>query len=220
MSYAGYDYLGKRYATNKQPTFKDFLTETDGRGNHTRPIAAFQPIYTAGYLQDKFAIEDLIFNVGVRVDRYDANQLVLKDKYLLYDTYTANSSKARELGSLSQFGGSHYVYVDDLENPSSIVGYRSGDTWYDETGSEISTPDVLITAAGGKIAPLVKNSTAALNGDLSTDAFKDYDPQTVIMPRIAFSFPISDEAQFLRIMMYLHKDLLKEVILIQQNTIF
>ncbi|OUV70009.1 MAG: hypothetical protein CBC83_09390 [Flavobacteriales bacterium TMED123] len=205
VSYAGYDYLGKRYATNKQPTFKDFLTETDGRGNHTRPIAAFQPIYTAGYLQDKFAIEDLIFNVGVRVDRYDANQLVLKDKYLLYDTYTANSSKARELGSLSQFGGSHYVYVDDLENPSSIVGYRSGDTWYDETGSEISTPDVLITAAGGKIAPLVKNSTAALNGDLSTDAFKDYDPQTVIMPRIAFSFPISDEAQF-----FAHYDVLTQ----------
>ncbi len=205
VGYSGYDYLGNRYATNNQPTFNDFLTKRDEHGNYTRPIAAFQPIYTAGYVQDKFAIEDLIFNVGIRVDRYDANQLVLKDKYLLYDTYTANSSKARDLGSLSQFGGSHYVYVDDLENPSSIVGYRSGDTWYDETGSEISTPDVLISAAGGKIAPLVKNRTAAVNGELTTAAFKDYDPQTVIMPRIAFSFPISDEAQF-----FAHYDVLTQ----------
>ena len=122
IGYSGYDYLGNRYKTNSQPTFNDFLSQQDENGNYTRPIAAFQPIYTAGYIQDKFAIEDLIFNVGIRVDRYDANQPVLKDKYLLYDTYTANSSKARNLGSLSQFGEEHYVYVDDIENPSSIVG--------------------------------------------------------------------------------------------------
>ncbi|MEE2700254.1 MAG: TonB-dependent receptor [Bacteroidota bacterium] len=205
IGYSGYDYLGNKYKTNNQPTFDDFLNQQDDNGNYTRPIAAFQPIYTAGYVQDKFAIEDLIFNVGIRVDRYDANQLVLKDKYLLYDAYTANSSKARGLGSLSQFGEEHYVYVDDIENPSSIVGYRNGDTWYDETGRQISTPDVLITAAGGKIAPLVKDAAAALTGDLSTDAFKDYDPQTVIMPRIAFSFPISDEAQF-----FAHYDVLTQ----------
>ena len=47
-----------------------------------RSIAAFNPIYTAGYIQDKFAIEDLIFNIGLRIDRYDANQKVLSDKYL------------------------------------------------------------------------------------------------------------------------------------------
>ncbi|HJN63669.1 MAG TPA: carboxypeptidase regulatory-like domain-containing protein [Flavobacteriales bacterium] len=203
VSYYGYDYLGNRYTS--QPTFEDFLTKKDKNGNYTRPIAAFQPIYTAGYIQDKFAIEDLIFNVGIRVDRYDANQLVLKDKYLLYDTYTANTTKARDLGSLSQFGEDHYVYVDDIENPSSIVGYRNGDTWYDHTGAEISNPDILINAAGGKIAPMVKNPTAAVNGELSTNAFKDYDPQTIIMPRIAFSFPISDEAQF-----FAHYDVLTQ----------
>jgi hypothetical protein len=30
----------------------------------------------------------LIFNVGVRVDRYDANQQVLKDDFSLYPTRT------------------------------------------------------------------------------------------------------------------------------------
>ena len=201
VSYYGYDYLGNRYETNSQPTFEDFLTKK------TRPIAAFQPIYTAGYVQDKFAIEDLIFNVGLRIDRYDANQPVLKDKYLLYDTYTASSNKARGLGSLSQFGNDYYVYVDDIMHTaqSSIVGYRKGDTWYDATGAEISTPDILINAAGGKIAPIVKDPLAAVNGDLSTAAFKDYDPQTIIMPRIAFSFPISDEAQF-----FAHYDVLTQ----------
>ena len=201
VSYYGYDYLGNRYETNSQPTFEDFLTK------ETRPIAAFQPIYTAGYVQDKFAIEDLIFNVGLRIDRYDANQPVLKDKYLLYDTYTASSNKARGLGSLSQFGNDYYVYVDDIMHTaqSSIVGYRKGDTWYDATGAEISTPDILINAAGGKIAPMVKDPLAAVNGDLSTAAFKDYDPQTIIMPRIAFSFPISDEAQF-----FAHYDVLTQ----------
>ena len=104
VSYYGYDYLGNRHAS--QPTFEDFLTKKVN-GNYTRPIAAFQPIYSAGYVQDKFAIEDLIFNVGLRIDRYDANQPVLKDKYLLYDTYEASSDKARALGSLSQFGKDH-----------------------------------------------------------------------------------------------------------------
>ncbi len=203
ISYYGYDYLGNQY--KNQPTFKDFLTQKDKNGNYTRPIAAFQPIYTAGYIQDKFAIEDLIFNVGLRLDRYDANQSVLKDKYLLYDTYTASSTKARDLGSLSQFGEDHYVYVNDLENPSAIVGYRSGDTWYDETGAIITDPDILINAAGGKIAPMVKDPTAAKNGELSTNAFKDYDPEVIIMPRIAFSFPISDEAQF-----FAHYDVLTQ----------
>ena len=37
---------------------------------------------------DKFAFDDLIFNVGVRVDRYDANQQVLKDDFSLYPTRT------------------------------------------------------------------------------------------------------------------------------------
>ncbi|MBC8265843.1 MAG: carboxypeptidase regulatory-like domain-containing protein [Flavobacteriales bacterium] len=203
VSYYGYDYLGNKF-TN-QPSFDDFLNKKDANGNYTRPIAAFQPIYTAGYIQDKFAIEDLIFNVGLRVDRYDANQKVLKDKYLLYDTYTASSTKARDLGSLSQFGEDYYVYVDDIANPSSIVGYRSGDSWYDHTGAEISDPDILINAAGGKIAPMVKDPTAAVNGDLSTAAFKDYDPQTILMPRVAFSFPISDEAQF-----FAHYDVLTQ----------
>ena len=38
-------------------------------------------LYIAGYIMDKFTFDDIIFNVGLRVDRFDANQPVLKDPY-------------------------------------------------------------------------------------------------------------------------------------------
>ena len=65
VSYYGYDYKGNKI--KGQPTFEDFFTEVDENGNYTRPVGSFQPIYMAGYIQDKFAFKDLIFNVGVRV---------------------------------------------------------------------------------------------------------------------------------------------------------
>ena len=67
-----------------------WYAKKDQYGNYTRPIGAFEPIYIAGYIMDKFAFDDLIFNVGVRVDRYDANQQVLKDDFSLYPTRTIN----------------------------------------------------------------------------------------------------------------------------------
>ena len=39
-------------------------------------------LYMAFYIQDKFAIQTLVFNVGLRIDRFDANQQVLKDPFL------------------------------------------------------------------------------------------------------------------------------------------
>ena len=32
---------------------------------------------------DKFTFDDIIFNVGLRVDRFDANQPVLNDLYVV-----------------------------------------------------------------------------------------------------------------------------------------
>ena len=75
INYQGYSYLGKR-AVNKHPAFSDFFRDTQNR-----PQDAYRPTYAAGFLEDKFTIEDLIVRVGVRVDRFDANQKVLKDKY-------------------------------------------------------------------------------------------------------------------------------------------
>jgi outer membrane receptor protein involved in Fe transport len=203
--YYGYDIYGNK--NEEHNTLKDFFTHKDDNGQYTRNIAAYNPIYQAGYIQDKFAVEDLIFNVGLRVDRFDANQKVLKDRYLLYSAYTAGAD-VDLLGSgsvPSTIGDDYVVYVDDIENPSAVVGYRDGDVWYNSDGLVISDPTLLAEAAGGKIAPYLKNPTDAKNGDIKMDAFEDYTPETVFMPRIAFSFPISDEAQF-----FAHYDVLTQ----------
>ena len=124
--YYGYDIYGNKLTT--VPTLQEFFEGTDEvTGEKTRKIAPFQPIYTAGYIQDKFAIEDLIFNVGLRIDRYDANQKVLKDKYLLYPAYTVDTELSAsdiisQTNHPSNIGGDYVVYVDDVANPSTIVG--------------------------------------------------------------------------------------------------
>jgi len=188
VSYYGYDHTGK--LLTKKPSFDDFFTAKDENGNYTRLIAPFEPIYMAGYLSDKFAFEDLIFNVGVRVDRFDANQSVLKDPFLFYEAKTVK--EVNDLGAIpSNMGPDYYVYVNDLKNPSSIVGYRNNFTWYNANGTEISDPSTLETTSG--IAPYLINPSQQ---QINSKAFKDYEAQISVMPRISFSFPISDAALF------------------------
>jgi outer membrane receptor protein involved in Fe transport len=207
VAYYGYDYKGDKQSGS--PSFDDFWTATDENGNFTRPIGAFEPIYMAGYIQDKFAINDLIFNVGLRVDRFDANQKVLKDKYLLYPAYTAGE-KAPDRPS--NIGEDFIVYVDDVNDPenANIVGYRDEDIWYDASGTVVSNANVLALQSGGKIAPWLVNTELANNGVQQagfkpSDSFKDYEPAITLMPRVAFSFPISDEALF-----FAHYDVLTQ----------
>jgi outer membrane receptor protein involved in Fe transport len=192
VTYYGYDYTGKKL--DHKPSFNDFFSAKDQYGNYTREIGAFEPIYMAGYIQDKFAFNDLIFNVGVRIDRFDANQDVLKDPFSLYETKTV--AEVTELGGNpithpSSVGSNYVVYVNDLKNPTSVVGYRNGSTWYNAQGAQIADPSVLETPSG--IAPCLVDPSST---ELKASAFQNYAPQTNFMPRISFSFPISDEALF------------------------
>jgi hypothetical protein len=196
VSYYGYTHDGDRL--KGKPSFDDFFNKRDDYGNLTREIGAFQPIYMSGYIQDKFSFEDLVFNIGVRVDRFDANQKVLKDPYSFYET-----RKARELSPElrpNNIGDDFVVYVDDINadasmGNASVVGFRDGDVWYNAEGVEIGNPSILETPEG--IAPWLLNAGKKNPAeDLSSDAFVDYTPQVIVMPRIAFSFPISDEALF------------------------
>ncbi len=188
INYYGYDHTGKVLAN--KPSFDDFFTAKDEHGNYKREIGAFEPIYSAGYIQDKFAFKDLIFNIGLRVDRFDANQKVLKDPFLLY-----NAKTVKEVGNLgdhpANMGQDYVVYVNNIENPSSILGYRDGATWYNDQGTEIQDPSILETSSG--IAPYLVDPDQK---QIDARSFKDYEPQVSYMPRISFSFPISDEALF------------------------
>lgn len=197
VGYYGYDYTGKKLKS--KPSFEDFFYNTDDNGNYTRDRGAFEPIYTAAYIQDKFAFKDLIFNLGLRIDRFDANQMVLKDPYLLYEAKTVK--EVNDLGDHPQNMGSDYiVYVDRQNNPTLIKGYRNESTWYNEDGAEIIDPSAL--DAGSGVTPyLVDPSQNAI----TPSVFEDYQPQISVMPRISFSFPISDEALF-----FAHYDVLAQ----------
>ncbi len=188
----GYDYTGEKLKS--KPSFEDFFTKTDDEGNFTREIGAYEPIYMAGFIQDKFTFKDLIFNVGIRVDRFDANQTVLKDPFLLYPAKSVS-----EVGMIGGEAADHpdnmssdyIVYVDNVNNPTMITGYRDEDTWYNAEGTEIQDPNILNVGSG--ISPYL------VDPSLTTppmESFQDYNPQINVMPRISFSFPISDVALF------------------------
>ena len=200
VSYWGYDHTGKK--TNGVTNISNYFTEFDENGNYKRFIGAFQPIYMAGYLMDKFAFKDIVFNVGVRVDIFDANQPVLKDPYLFYEAREVSEARASDeiwAGSdnvPSAMGDDYVVYVNDVNSPTAINGYRNGSTWYNADGVEVENPKT-IEGPGG-ISPWLTNEglAASTQGTPTKDAFEDYKPQVNVMPRVAFSFPISDEASF------------------------
>ncbi|MGE5424095.1 MAG: TonB-dependent receptor domain-containing protein [Syntrophothermus sp.] len=200
IGYYGYDYQGNKL--KGKPSFNDFFTKTDANGNYSREIGAYEPIYMAGFIQDKFAFRDLIFNIGLRVDRFDANQMVLKDPYLFYPAKTAGEVTdfgGVEVNHPAGIGSDYVVYVDDVDKPTEIKGYRNGNQWYNAEGTPVSDPRIVDPTG---VKPYLVDPA---NKVLTPDVFEDYKPQTNLMPRISFSFPISDDALF-----YAHYDILTQ----------
>ena len=205
VSYYGFDYTGEKYSGN--PTFKDYFTKKSG-GNYAREIGAFRPTYMAGYIQDRFTIDNLSFNIGLRVDRFDANQKALKDKYLLLDSYTVDEYPVSIAGRPDNIGGSFVPYLASASDLTSVIGYRDGNVWYDKNGQIVSDPDIIASqSATGTIVPAVKPDAGSIASNTWNidGVFEDYKPQISIMPRIAFAFNITDEAQF-----FAHYDVLTQ----------
>lgn len=199
VSYYGYDYLGNKDKNNT--SLDGFLNNKDSKGNNTFNVGGFKPIYVAGYIQDKFDYKDIKFNVGLRVDRFDANQKVLKDPYLFHEAYTAGEKVSDRP---SNIGSDYVVYIDDNKSSNpTVTAYRNGSKWYNSEGNEVSDPGSLFTA--GAATPWLKDADFANKNPFSVNAFKDYKPQINVMPRVAFSFPISDVASF-----FAHYDVLTQ----------
>ena len=211
VGYYGYSYTGG--AQSGTVNFNDYWTKKDANGNYTRPIGAFSPNYIAGYLMDNFIYKDIHFNIGVRVERYSANTKVLIDPYSLYPETTIGqvSGAGNTLNGgthPSNLGAGTVVYVDNNNSSSpTIIGYRSGNNWYDPTGKYIEDPSILKSYSGGRDPePLIQTAYKSVkitdtnfNPNLS---FTDYNPAVTVMPRLSFSFPISDVADF-----YAHYDI-------------
>ncbi len=213
VSYYGYDFTGKK--NNKKTTIEDFFNATSN-GQRTYNIGAYEPIYMAFYIQDKFSINSLLFNVGLRVDRFDANQQVLKDPYLFREAYSvkdlrdlngniAFTGNAQDDWVVYYSGNDTYMSSEDIAgdkfNSTSIVGYRSGDTWYNAAGQEVTDPehDLSLNVNGPILKnPLFNEDNELISGitKVESGAFTDYKAQWSVMPRISFSFPVSDNSLF------------------------
>lgn len=206
--YRGYDPYGNRLT--KQPSYYDFFTKKRADGEAERAIPAFRPIYTAAYISDRFYFKDLTFNVGVRLDRFDANQPVLKDEYSLYPIRTVGevaSINGTPVTHPGNIGGDYKVYVDDVKNPSTITGYRNGNIWYDRFGTELASGRN-VAGSGGSVQPFLQDATADIKNPDKFDpygTFQDYKPTIIVMPRLQFSFNLTDKALF-----FAHYDILSQ----------
>ncbi len=207
VNYYGYDFKGERQANvNPNLIFSD---------STTRPQNAFTPTYVSAFIQDQFEFEDIIFNVGLRVDRFDANQLVLKDPFSLSPFYTAGEVATGNISNVGAFElptgiqDDFVPYVNGAENYDQIIGYRNGESWFDASGTPISSQEIARLTPGGRPIPALQPTTDsegnAIDAVVTRESFRDYIPQITPMPRISFSFPISDEALF-----FAHYDVLAQ----------
>jgi len=206
IGYFGYDYLGN--PLSGATSFNDFFTLTDASGNRTRPVAPNTPIYTAAYIQDKFRYKDIIFRVGLRVDRYDSNTKVLKDDYSLFDTYSASDYAGLHGVNTPSNIGQDFVVYESNAGSGEVTAYRDGEQWYTASGEPVNSPTLIFGGAQAipaLVDPSVDDPRDEGYINQIDQVFADADPQVVIMPRLAFSFPINEDAGF-----FAHYDVLSQ----------
>ncbi len=205
IGYNGYTYLGERLDNNI--TFNDFFSHTDSDGVRDFPVAPLRPLYQAAYIKDKFVFNKMIFSLGLRVERFDLNTKVMKDPYSLYEVMNAKDFFATVPGNGPKpgtIGDDFKVYVESAQD-AKVKAFRNGDTWYRADGTEATDGNVIF--GGGVVVPYLQDTVAGddiFNPDFRPEtAFEDYTPQVSWLPRLAFSFPISDDANF-----FAHYDIL------------
>jgi len=202
--YSGYDYTGK--ISNKKLNLKNFFDGGDLNKKDKFSIGAYEPIYLALFLQDKFSISNLLFSVGLRLDYFNANQPILKDPFLLKGAVNVGDLKANGDEWLTYLnknlpdnvGADWIPYIRsadyDISNaPHEIVAYRNGKKWYNHLGQEVTDPMVALGTGG----PILKEKLDPENPSSAlSNAFTNYKPQWSLMPRISFSFPVSTNSLF------------------------
>ena len=204
MGYYGYTYTGEKLTGDF--TFNDFFTSRDEDGVRDFPVAPLRPLYQAAFIKDKFTFNKIIFSLGLRVERFDLNTKVLRDQYSLYQIMTAKDYYATVSAPPrpGNVGDDFSVYV---EGPTDATpkAFRDGDTWYFADGTQANDGNLIF--GGGVVTPYLFDT---ISGDEITDprfnpdlSFEDYTPQVSWLPRLAFSFPISEDANF-----FAHYDIL------------
>jgi outer membrane receptor for ferrienterochelin and colicin len=199
VNYVGYDYLGNEV----DGSFDDFFAINPNTGQRNFTVGPNRPLYAAAYLQDKFTINNMIFRVGVRADRYDANTKVLKDPYSLYEIIGAQDfHDAVGTDRPGNIGDDYRVYTA-TQGGDQVRAYRQGDNWFQADGTPANGPQEIEGIRTGLVFPRYANPLAGQSPNFIKEdeftvatSFEDYAVQFNVMPRLAFSFPISGEANF------------------------
>ncbi|MCY4158368.1 MAG: carboxypeptidase-like regulatory domain-containing protein [Bacteroidetes bacterium] len=177
MGGTGYNILGNQKVDSEN--FSGYQDNDKNKPEEHYYQAPHKPIYYGAYVQDKIEFRDIVLNLGLRVDVWDNNRRVYKDKYARRPI-----ERAGNLGiSLPTGIGTDYaVYFSG----SDVVGYRDLDGgFYDADGNPANAGDILLNG-------LVRRTGSVVTEDM----FEDYVPQVTLMPRIGVSFPITDRALF------------------------
>ena len=96
---------------------------------------ADRPIYSSAFIQDKFSFKDIIFRIGVRVDRFDANRKVLKDPYSLYEIQGARDFYATTGGEQPAGVGDDFKVYLQSAGSNIVKAFRDGEDWYFANGN-------------------------------------------------------------------------------------
>ena len=227
VTYYGYNYLGTEEVNDEDLSeFFNFVPQLDPITGETivdangdpvtarqnTNIAPYQPLYYAGYISDKIEYEDLVIQLGARVDVFDNNTPVLRDIYapspiVRVADFAACSSGGSDfacdllaanevdLGSYARPPSIEDDYAVYFNEDFDVVGYRdlNGDFYFAD-GTDASVDDITnLEQANGLNG---KQLAGELKLDTFDEVFAEYDPAVTFMPRVGVSFPVTDRALF------------------------
>jgi hypothetical protein len=124
----------------------------------------------------------------------------MKDIFSLYQVMDAKTAYATVSGLGTRPGniGDDFKLYVTSPNSTEVKAFRDGNTWYYADGTQANDGNVIF--GGGVVTPLLQDTVKGddiLNPSFDPDnSFEDYTPQINWLPRLAFSFPISEDANF------------------------
>ncbi|HMB89433.1 MAG TPA: TonB-dependent receptor [Rhodothermales bacterium] len=183
VTYYGYNYNGTVEVDGEDIPGLNDRTNTD--------LAPYEPIYYAGYIQDKIEYRDLVLQIGFRVDVFDNNQRVLRDPYAL-----SPIQRVEDVGGAPSNVGSDYaVYFSG----NDVVGYRDLEGQFYNPNGQPANANEIVTRGSARL------KDGFQSGTLYEEVFEDYEPQVNFQPRIGMTFPVTDQALF-----FAHYDVLTQ----------
>lgn len=177
MGGVGYNFMGTEQHSSEN--FQGYLDTSKDKPESHYYQSPYKPIYYGAFVQNKIEFRDIVLNMGLRVDVWDRNRPVLRDKYARRPIERAGDLG---IGLPAGVGSDYAVYFSG----SDVVGYRDFDgNFFDSNGNPAGAGDILLNG-------LVRYT----GSQVTEDMFEDYKPQVTLMPRIGISFPITDRGLF------------------------